>query len=473
MQCKLGKLCNQMVFLQSDQPACRLVFLWKTVHTIPGDTMIESIWKQNTEMPRFPAMQGDIRVEVLIVGGGLAGLLCAYELDRAGIEYVLIEADRICGGVTGNTTAKITSQHGLIYGKLLRKFGPETARGYWRANEEALARYRDLAQEIDCDFRQADNYVYSCSSRKKLEAELDALRQARIPASFAEPGELPFPTVGAIRFADQAQFDPLKFAAGIARGLNIYEQTAAKEFQGNVVLTDRGRITASKIIIATHFPILNKHGGYFLKMYQDRSYVLALENAGRMEGMYRDEADKGLSFRSHGDLLLLGGGGHRTGKQGGGWAELEACVRKWFPQARIRSRWAAQDCMSLDGIPYIGRYSHRTPELFAATGFNKWGMTSSMVCAMILGDLVRGRENPYASIFSPQRTMLRLQLAANAASSAWNLLTPTVPRCPHLGCALKWNAQEHSWDCPCHGSRFAEDGSLLDNPSTGDMKRTK
>ncbi len=414
-------------------------------------------------------MQGDFQVEVLIIGGGLAGLLCAYELDRAGVEYALIEADRICGGVTGNTTAKITSQHGLIYGKLLKKFDAKTAQGYWRANEEALERYRGFAKAIDCGFQTAENYVYSCSSRRKLESELEALHQAGIPASYAEPGELPFPTVGAIRFADQARFDPLKFAAGIAEGLNIYEKTAAKEFLGNVVLTDRGRITASKIIMATHFPILNKHGGYFLKLYQDRSYVIALENAGPMEGMYRDEAEKGLSFRSHGDLLLMGGGSHRTGKQGGGWAELEALARKWYPRAKIHSRWAAQDCMSLDGIPYIGQYSSRTPNLFVAAGFNKWGMTSAMVSAMILGDLVQGRENPYASIFSPQRTVLRPQLAVNSMESAWNLLTPTSPRCPHLGCALKWNPQEHSWDCPCHGSRFAEDGSLLDNPATGDL----
>jgi len=208
-------------------------------------------------------------------------------------------------------------------------------------------------------------------------------------------------------------------------------------------------------------------------MYQQRSYVLALENAGKVEGMYLDNAENGLSLRMQGDLLLFGGGGHRTGKQGGGWAYLEEQARKYFPEGRIIRRWATQDCMTLDGIPYIGRYSRGTENLYVATGFNKWGMTSSMVSAMLLAALIQGKASPWASVFAPDRTVLRPQLALNAIESTVNLLTPTAPRCPHLGCALKWNAQEHSWDCPCHGSRFTEDGRLLDNPATGDLKKRR
>lgn len=142
-----------------------------------------------------------------------------------------------------------------------------------------------------------------------------------------------------------------------------------------------------------------------------------------------------------------------------------------IPGAKEVCRWATQDCMTLDGVPYIGQYSKRTPNLYVATGFNKWGITSSMVASMVLCDLVQGRENPYADIFSPSRTMLRPQLFINGFEAAVNLLTPTKPRCPHMGCALKWHPQEHSWDCPCHGSRFADDGKLLDNPATGDLKK--
>lgn len=213
---------------------------------------------------------------------------------------------------------------------------------------------------------------------------------------------------------------------------------------------------------------MNKHGGYFLKLYQHRSYVTALDGAQNVDGMYVDEDKKGLSFRNYGDLLLLGGGAHRTGKQGGNWNELEAFARKNYPSARIVNKWATQDCMSLDGVPYIGQYSQKTPDVFVATGFNKWGMTSSMVSAMLLSDLVRGKESKYTPVFSPSRSMLSPQLAVNIFESLIGLLTPTVPRCPHLGCALKYNSAEHSWDCPCHGSRFTESGELINNPATDD-----
>ena len=413
----------------------------------------------------------NLKTDVLIVGGGMAGILCAHMLAQAGVSYALIEADRICCGVTRNTTAKITSQHGLVYHKLLRMHGPETARKYWESHEAAIGAYRLLAKSIDCDFQKADNYIYS-QNMQELIREKAALDSLKIPAELVEKTGLPLRVQGAIQFQNQAQFHPLKFAAEIAKDLHIYEHTTAREFVGNRVLTDYGTITANKIIIATHFPLLNKHGVYFLKMYQQRSYVLALENAQKIEGMYLDGAENGLSFRSCGDLLLLGGGGHRTGKQGGGWEELEAFARKHYPDAREVCRWATQDCMTLDGMPYIGRYGKHTPNLFVATGFNKWGMTSSMVAAMLLSDLVQGKENPYADIFRPSRSILRKQLFCNSLESAVNLLTPTKPRCPHLGCALKWNRQEHTWDCPCHGSRFSEDGTLLDNPATGDLKHT-
>ena len=434
---------------------------------------MESLWHDQVELPQFPWLEQDISTDVLIIGGGMTGILCAHFLQQAGVDYVLAEAGRICGGVTGNTTAKLTSQHGFVYQKLLREFGAEKARQYYRANEEALEAYRTLCQDVDCDFEEKDSYVYSLNNRAKLEREWAALKQIGIPADLTEPPALPFPTAGAIRFPRQAQFHPLKFVRAIAGGLKIYEHTPVRAFDGAVYRTDRGSIRPKKTIVATHFPVWNKHGAYFLKLYQHRSYVLALENAPQMDGMYVDESGTGLSFRNQGKLLLLGGGAHRTGKSGGGWEELEQCARIYYPCASVRYRWATQDCMSLDGMPYIGRYGKHTGNLFVATGFNKWGMTSSMAAAMLLRDLVTGKENPHQALFSPARTMLRPQLAANGAQAVWNLLTPTVPRCPHMGCALKWNAQEHSWDCPCHGSRFSEAGRLLHGPATGNISPKK
>ena len=433
--------------------------------------MEQSIWRETSELPQFPHQEQNLKTDVLIVGGGLAGLLCAHRLEQDGVDYVLIEADRICSGISGNTTAKITSQHGLIYEKMFRRFGAERAKGYYQANQNALKTYENLAKELSFSFEMKDNYLYATQSPEQLELEMEALERICIPATYEDSLSLPIPTTGAIRFSNQAQFHPLEFAAQIAPKLRILERTKAKEFAGNRVRTNWGTITADKIIIATHFPILNKHGAYYLKQYQSRAYVMALKDAPQLEGMYLGIDGWKLSFRNWQNHLLLGGGGHRTGKNSDGWNQLERFSRIHYPDCRIVSRWAAQDCMTLDDIPYIGQYSPGTPDLYVATGFNKWGMTSSMVAADILADLVQGKKNEFAWVFSPERSVLRPKLLCNVAESAINLLTPTKPRCPHLGCALKWNPQERSWDCPCHGSRFSENGELLDNPATDDLNR--
>ncbi len=431
---------------------------------------MDSLWTQETQLPRFRRLRGELHTDILIIGGGLTGLLCARRLAEMGVETVLVEASTICSGVTKNTTAKITSQHGLLYHKLIRRFGPERTRMYLECGEAAVGEYRRLCAGIDCGFQERDSYIYSRSSRNKLERELRVLEALGFSAEYAENLPLPFPTAGAVRFPRQAQIDPLRFAAGLVDGLKVYEHTPVLELAPYTATVPDGKITAKAIIVCTHFPILNKHGSYFLKMYQRRSYVLALQGAPDVGGMYLDEAEDGLSFRNAGELLLLGGGGHRTGGHGGGWYELERITERYYPGAKERNRWAAQDCITLDGVPYIGAYSGRTRGLYVATGFNKWGMTSAMAAAMILADLVTGRNNPYAAVFSPSRSMLRPQLAVNAGQAVLHLLTPTARRCPHMGCALKWNPRERTWDCPCHGSRFTEDGKLIDNPATGDLK---
>lgn len=431
---------------------------------------MESLWRHTSENTDFKRLDRDISTDVLIIGGGMAGVLCAYFLQRSGVPYALVEAETLSGGITKNTTAKITSQHGLLYSKLIRRLGAEQAEKYLTASENALQEYRALCRDIPCDFEEKDSYVYSLDDREIIEEELDALRKLGGRAEFAEDLPLPFAVAGAVRFPSQAQFHPLKFIAGISKNLRIYEHTPVRELIGTTAMTDYGRITAKKIIVATHFPFLNKHGGYFIKLYQHRSYVIALENAPNLGGMYVDAASGGLSFRNYRDLLLIGGKGHRTGKKGGDWTGLRDFAETHYPGAAEKYHWATQDCMTLDGIPYIGHYSANTPNLFVAAGFNKWGMTSSMTAAGILSDLIQEKENPYADLFSPSRSVLHPQLFVNGFEAIVNLLTPTLPRCPHMGCALKWNPYEHTWDCPCHGSRFTRAGKLIDNPATGDLK---
>lgn len=430
---------------------------------------VKSIWTDTSNMPSFKKLESDLNTDVLIIGGGIAGILCAYFLKDAGINYALVEGSTICSGITKNTTAKITSQHGLIYDKLLKDIGEDKAKMYLKSNEAAVEKYRQLCRNIDCDFEEKDAYVYSRDNKEKIEKEINALDKLEFNTEFKSQLPLPFEIAGAIKFKNQAQFNPLKFIQHISKDLNIYENTFAKGVEGNTAICDGGKITAKKIIVTTHFPFINVHGSYFLKMYQHRSYVIALEGAPYIDGMYLDESEKGLSFRNYKNLLLIGGGSHRTGTEGGNWNELREFARLNYPEAKEKYAWATQDCMTLDGIPYIGQYSATTPNLYAATGFNKWGMTSAMVSAMILTDMVRDKSNEYEEVFSPSRSILKGQLLVNGFEATINLLNFSSKRCPHLGCALKWNNVEHTWDCPCHGSRFTEEGKLIDNPATGDM----
>lgn len=434
-----------------------------------------SVW-EHTKMPEFPSASGEIKTDVLVIGGGIAGLLTAYELQKSGVSCIVAESGRICGGVTRGTTAKVTFQHGLIYQKILHGYGTEKAKMYLEANKNALKNIAALCRDIDCDFQKIDGYIYSRNDRASLEREIDALEKIGFSAEFCNHIELPFSTAGAVKFKNQAQFDPLKFLLGVTDkmckpngNVRIFEHIRIIDIKDGAALSKNAKITADKIVVATHFPFVNTHSSYFLKLYQSRSNVIALENAPNVHGIYMDADTNGLSFRNFGGLLLIGGGAHKTGepcRRG----ELEAFAAKNYPNSPIKFSWGAQDCMSLDGIPYIGNYSALTKNMYVAAGFNKWGMTNSMAAAEILCDKILGKENPYAEVFDPSRSILKKQLWINSGNAVKNLLTPTAPRCPHMGCALKRNSAEHSWDCPCHGSRFTENGKLLDNPANGDLR---
>ncbi len=431
---------------------------------------MESVWSKDARFENSARFENGIKTQVLIVGGGIAGILSGHLLSSAGIDCVIVEADGICKGVTGNTTAKITLQHGLIYDNIIRSYGVEGAKMYLKAQQTALDLYHQICSNTDCDYTVEDACVYSVSNLKNIEDEAKAYQKIGLKGEFLEDSELPIKIKGALRVKNQGRINPLKFCFSLAEKLKIYENTRVLELCKDGAVTSRGKIFADKIIVATHFPFVNKYGGYFLKMYQHRSYVLALEGVKLPKGMYVDEDVKGLSFRAQEGMLLLGGGSHRTGKKGGNWQELRDFAKEKYKGGREVAHWATQDCMTLDHIPYIGVYSPKTPHIYVATGFNKWGMTSAMAAAVILTDMIKGKENDFAKVFDPARSVFHPQLAINAAETFINMITPTVPRCPHLGCALKFNPYEHTWDCPCHGSRFTQTGKLIENPATDDKE---
>lgn len=477
----------------------------------------KSYWSKTVELPDFPSLEGDRKVEVAVIGAGMAGLLTAYYLRKQGIEAVVLEAEKVASGQTRNTTAKITAQHGLIYHKLLDTLGEEVARQYADANAQAICAYQAVVQKekIDCKMTEKPAYLYSLRETEPLKREAEAAKKLGFQADFTTQTELPFPIKGAARFDGQAHFHPLAFIKGILPGLEIKEHTPVKRVENNRIYTDRGVVTADKVVFATHYPFPLTPGYYFLRMHQERSYVLALEGAGELTGMYLGvDEDAGWSLVSQEKTLFLGGGSHRTGenKEGGKYAALRQKAKEFWPDAQEVAHWSAQDCMTLDGVPYIGQFSSSQPDWYVATGFGKWGMTSSMAAAQMICDAITGRENAFSQAFSPLRFTpsasakaffqegahavrdLSRQVFAPAREEIEKLPegrggivelegekvgvykdeqgeTYIVSvKCPHLGCQLEWNPDEKSWDCPCHGSRFDYRGNLLDNPAQEDLQ---
>ena len=476
---------------------------------------MKSVWSESCKFRKREALNKDIKTDVLVIGAGIAGILTAYMLKQKGREVVVIDAAEIASGNTKNTTAKITSQHDLIYSKLIAEFGEEKARQYAKANELAIKKYKEIIEDkrIECDFEEKPAYVYSLNEVEVLKEEVEAAKNLGIDAEFVQEANLPFKIKGAVKFNNQAQFNPLKFLKGISNELVIYENTRALEIKENLVVTSGGNITANNIVVATHYPIMNAPGYYFMKMHQERSYVLALENTSEIDGMYIDLNKEGYSFRTYNNLLLLGGISHRTGEneEGGSYDKLRKVAKELYTKAKEKYYWSAQDCMTIDGIPYIGRYSSETPNIYVATGFNKWGMTSSMVSAMIISDMILEKENDFSEIFSPRRFDLSLSInniANDLIETAKNFIAQKVyipsseiehiknghggiieyngekvgvyknkegkeffvsTKCTHLGCQLSWNADELTWDCPCHGSRFDYKGRLIGSPATKDL----
>lgn len=429
----------------------------------------ESVWSKGIDLPHFESLHNSINCDVLVIGGGMAGVLCAYYLKQNGVNCILAEADSIGRGITQNTTAVLTAQHDTLYVEHIKRFGEYKASQYLHANLEAVKKFRDLSNKIPCDFEQKPSIFFSQSDRQLVEQEVDAINKLGFGAEFVNDISLPYKISGGIKFPGQAQFHPLKFLAGIAQKLKIYEHTRVNKINGTTAITDTGNITASKIIVATHYPFINVHGLYPAKLYQERSYVIAIEGIESLPGTYEDIAEDGLYFRSYKDLLLIGGGDHRTGTKSSGFSNLRSFANRHYPKAQEKYAWANQDCKSLDGIPYIGQYCRSSPNIYVVSGFNLWGMTSSMVSANILTDMILGKKNEFEDVFCPQRSMIRKQLFSNMGAAIADFVFPTVKRCPHMGCALKWNKIEHTWDCPCHGSRFTEDGKLIDNPSMRDI----
>lgn len=472
---------------------------------------MESVWSKSTEMKSHPKLNKNLDIDTIVIGAGIAGILIANALTEQGIDTAVLEAKTVCSGQTKNTTAKITSQHGAIYSKIIKYYGLNAAKQYAAANETAISDYEKIIKEknISCDFEKTKAVLYSVKNKSIIEKEALAAKKAGIDCELTDKTDLPFSVAKALVFQNQAQFNPLKFMNCLTENIKIYENTPAVKIKNNTVYTKKYRIQAKHIVIACHYPFINFPGMYFLRMSQERSYVIAAscENY-RLNGMYISADNSGPSLRNYKRLVLIGGGAHRTGnsKEQQAYKMLSHTGKKLFPAYLEADRWSAQDCITLDSIPYIGRFSKKSPNTYVATGFGKWGMTSAMVSANIISDMITGKNNPYTEIFSPKRfslaavsknllTNLGETVKGFASHIKFTLETAEeVPvntariirykgqnagayrdkngriyivslKCPHLKCTLNWNETTKTWDCPCHGSRYDYKGNLVDNPA--------
>ena len=503
---------------------------------------MNSYWLETTKNITNRQIDNDYTADVCIIGAGICGLSTGYYLAKNGLKVIIVDKDGIGEKTSGNTTAKITLQHGLIYDYLINSYGINFALKYFESNKQAISNIKEIIdnENIDCDFEYQSNYIYTTDKNEiaKIENEVSALNALEAYstgekyAKFVTCCELPFKIAGGVKTQKQAQYHPRKYMLGLVnaiernRGLiftNSLVEDVEKSDVGYTTYLGEYTINSKYVVLASHYPFINFPGLYFSKMYQTTSYAIAIETNNKLfDGMYINTKEPIYSFRTIKDedkrLLIISGGNHKTGyapesSVNYGYKYLEEEAKKLYPDCKILYKWNTRDCITLDKIPYIGEFSHLMPNMYVATGFNKWGMTSSNVAANIIKDKILEIENNYADIYSATRVKPiknRDELKNMVKQVVKSFVTNRIkipkedlsvikkdnggiikvnglsigiykdkdenifainPTCTHLGCLLTWNNLDKTWDCPCHGSRFDYTGKNMYDPAFKDLER--
>ena len=494
----------------------------------------KSYWRDSVKIPEFPRLEKDIQVDVCIVGGGITGITSAYLLAMEGLRVAILDANELLGGTTGHTTAKITAQHDLIYDELIKNMGKSKARLYYEASMEALAFIKSTVEKsgIDCEFTEQDAYIYSTTEEyeEKINKEVQAYEKLGIDGGLVDTIPFNLKIRNAAVMRNQAQFHPLKYLVHLVDEITkkdgqIFNHTTAVNVETGenptVLTSNDHRVTAKFVLACSHFPFYEGMGLYSTRMYADRSYVLAVKpNKPFPGGMYISADQPTRSVRSvtiNGEeMLLLVGESHKTG-QGIDTKKHFDALEQWgqevFGIEEIPYRWSAQDLTTLDKVPYIGEITSGQPNILIATGYRKWGMTNGTAAALLLKDIVLGRENIFKNLFTPSRfyatPSIKNFLVQNAdvvghlikgKLQMSNMNPKTLDNdegavisingerkgayrdekgelhivdttCTHVGCEVEWNSGERSWDCPCHGSRFTYTGEVIEGPAEKPLQK--
>jgi glycine/D-amino acid oxidase-like deaminating enzyme/nitrite reductase/ring-hydroxylating ferredoxin subunit len=489
----------------------------------------ESLWRQTVQLPHYLPLASDLEVDVAVAGAGITGLTAALLLKRAGLRVAVLEQGRVARGVSGFTTAHITEALDTRWYRLRADFGAEGARLAARSQRAAIERIAALVAEekIECAFRRLPGWLFTEDEGGATEIgkEAEAAGSLGLRVERGLP-PLPFPIKAALRFDDQAQFQPVEYLGALARlvhgdGSFVFEDTRIARIEDGEpcrVRSGDAAVRCRDVVVATHSPVNDR----FLlqtKLAQYRSYVVAAVTQAPLDALYWDTGDPYHYLRSQQVdgrwALIVGGEDHKVGQKGDTrtpYALLRKWVRERFPGAAPPApepfpyEWSAQVVETVDGLPYVGR-NPTDGHIWVATGYAGNGMTHGTMAAMLLSDLIRGKENPWAALYDPSRLHpgaswptwvkenvdypLHLVLdrvrkrqrrtavdlapgegqiveidGEKVAVSRGDDATVTMlsPVCTHMGCEVRWNPAERSWDCPCHGGRFDPQGNVLDGP---------
>ena len=482
-----------------------------------------SLWIDKAPPTAYPALDRDLEVDVAVIGGGIAGVTTALLCKQDGLRVAVLEKGVVSGAATGMSTAKASALQETLLAQIRKAAGRDALTAYVHANVAALERMDALVREhtIDCSWERVPDYTYAGDESQVATVDqiVEAGQEAGLPVERVTDVPLPFDVPAAARLDGQAQFQPAAYTRALAEavdgdGSSVLESTlvtGVSEGSPHEVRVDGGvTVRARHVVVATQYPLLDR-GVFFARLEATRSYIVAGKpSVEPADAMLITAGQPTRSVRKWGEWLLIGGEGHQTGASKADperYEQLMEFGRAHFGMTDFPYRWSTQDGMPVDHVPYIGRYHPRADGLWVAGGFQKWGMTNGTVAAMVLSDLIAGRENPYAAELDPNRARVRsapklaqLNLLAGVHFFG-DRLTPAdvsssddVPpgqarvvrsgvgkvgvyrdeagglhavslRCTHLGCLTKWNDAERSWDCPCHGSRFDPDGAVLAGPA--------